>query len=327
MFALATCEAARGFDKDQEILDLALKAQGASYELVNWEDEAVDWSKYSMVKLHSTWDYQDCIEKFRAWLITTATKTKLANNLETVLWNVDKRYLRELQDNGLQVLPTVFLETESELDSLALLLQEEGECSSTSILAGDLIVKPAISAGSNNTERFTNDAAGAIAHARMILTKGNAKSKSKSCEDGEGAGMTVLLQPYSPTIDTCGEIALCYLSGKYSHSLRKSPVFKASAVLEDNGLYRDSEIVLNDANVTAVERAFGEKVMQFLIRKFTVPPLYCRVDVVMNTNGVPEIMEVELTEPSFFLYLDPSGAAAARSAAAFVKAAASCSTE
>jgi hypothetical protein len=58
----------------------------------------------------------------------------------------------------------------------------------------------------------------------------------------------------------------------------------------------------------------------FVKNKFGASPLYARVDMVVNANGVPELMELELTEPSLFLHLDDE--APARAAMAFANAAA-----
>jgi hypothetical protein len=45
-------------------------------------------------------------------------------------------------------------------------------------------------------------------------------------------------------------------------------------------------------------------VLALLAHRFTDSPLYARIDMVTNANGVPEIMEIELTEPSLYLHLD-----------------------
>jgi hypothetical protein len=54
----------------------------------------------------------------------------------------------------------------------------------------------------------------------------------------------------------------------------------------------------------ADELALGDAIIKFLVNKFGITPLYARVDMVTNIDGVPEIMEVELTEPSLYLHLD-----------------------
>jgi hypothetical protein len=163
-----------------------------------------------------------------------------------------------------------------------------------------VIVKPAISAGSNNTARYKNDFAGATEHARKLLN----------------SGIAVLAQPYQSAIDEYGETGLVYLGGQFSHAFRKAPIF-ADKDQNHNGLYVVEEITLRIPS--AAERAFGDKVVAFVKNKFGAAPLYARVDMVVNADGVPELMELELTEPSLFLHLDDESPA--RAALAFANAA------
>jgi hypothetical protein len=47
-------------------------------------------------------------------------------------------------------------------------------------------------------------------------------------------------------------------------------------------------------------------------------PLYARVDLIPQNNGVPQLMELELVEPSFFLWA--SAGSADRTAQAIIAA-------
>jgi hypothetical protein len=127
----------------------------------------------------------------------------------------------------------------------------------------------------------------------------------------------VLAQPYQSAIDEYGETGLVYLGGQFSHAFRKAPIF-ADKDQNHNGLYVVEEIMLRIPS--AAERAFGDKVVAFVKNKFGLAPLYARVDMVVNADGVPELMELELTEPSLFLHLDDESPA--RAALAFANAAA-----
>ena len=287
MIALVTTESARGHDKDLGILSRALDASGVKWNIVNWDDPQVQWSDYSIAVLRSPWDYHERIAEFSQWLKVVASKTRLMNSLSIVEWNLDKRYLRELMNAEIAVMNTVFVESETDL------LNE--------VFALDVIVKPAISAGSNNTARYKFDAPGAIEHARKLLNN----------------GISVLVQPYQNAIDEYGETGLVYLGGQFSHGFRKAPIF-ADKDQNHNGLYVVEEITLRIPS--DAERAFGDKVVAFVKDKFGQAPLYARVDMVVNAQGVPELMELELTEPSLFLHLDD--ASPARAALAFANAAA-----
>jgi hypothetical protein len=256
------------------------------WNIVNWDDPQAQWSDYSIAVLRSPWDYHERIAEFSTWLKGVATQTRLLNTLPIVEWNLDKRYLRELAQADIAVMETVFVESETDL--------------SDAVFSRDVIVKPAISAGSNNTARYRNDVAGATEHARRLLN----------------SGIAVLAQPYQSAIDKYGETGLVYLGGHFSHGFRKAPIF-ADNDQNHNGLYVIEEITLRIPS--AAERAFGDTVVAFVKNKFGVSPLYARVDMVVNADGVPELMELELTEPSLFLHLDDESPA--RASLAFANAA------
>ena len=278
MIALVTTESARGYDKDLGILSRALDVAGVKWNIVNWDDPQVQWNEYSIAVLRSPWDYHERIAEFSAWLKAVATQTCLLNTLPIVEWNLDKRYLRELMNSDIAVMNTVFVESEIDL--------------AHEVFSADVIVKPAISAGSNNTARYKHDVAGATDHARKLLSN----------------GIAVLAQPYQSAIDEYGETGLVYLGGQFSHGFRKAPIF-ADTDQNHNGLYVVEDITLRIPS--AAERAFGDKVVAFVTNKFGVAPLYARVDMVVNADGVPELMELELTEPSLFLHLDDESPARA----------------
>ena len=64
MIALVTTHDARGHDKDLGILSRALDACGAEWEIVDWDDQHVDWSRFSIAVLRSTWDYYERLEQY-----------------------------------------------------------------------------------------------------------------------------------------------------------------------------------------------------------------------------------------------------------------------
>ena len=53
-------------------------------------------------------------------------------------------------------------------------------------------------------------------------------------------------------------------------------------------------------------------------RRTGVQELYARVDLVPDDDGAPVLLELELTEPSFFLHTDPGAAARAAATIASV---------
>ena len=271
MIALVTTQAARGHDHDLDILTAALDAAQQKWQIVNWDDASIDWTQFSIAVLRSTWDYYARLDEFIAWVDRISTQTSLCNPAEIVRWNVDKRYLQEMSAHGIPVMATTFVA------QLIDITQE--------LIAQDVIIKPVVSAGSNNTARHCSDPVAARAQLDHILSN---------------AGVA-MVQPYSPTIDSVGETGLVYLGGKFSHAFGKDAVF-GEAEQVHNGVHVQEVITARTANPN--EHQLGDSVMKFLINKFGVTPLYARIDMVTNIDGVPEIMEVELTEPSLYLHLD-----------------------
>ena len=149
MIALVTTQAARGHDHDLDILTAALDAADQQWQIVNWDDASINWSRFSIAVLRSTWDYYARLGEFTAWVDRVSAQTTLCNPAEIVRWNVDKRYLQEMSANSIPVMETTFVSQRNDI--------------TPELIAQDVIIKPVVSAGSNNTARHRNDAIAARA--------------------------------------------------------------------------------------------------------------------------------------------------------------------
>lgn len=291
MIALVTASVSRELDEDLPILGAALERAGTQFHVVNWHD-GIDWSQYSAVFLRSPWDYHLRRDEFLAWLRATSKVTRVFNPYEIVEWNSDKRYLAELAAVGIQVVPTRFVSSADEM-SVRDVLDELGD---------DIVVKPSISAGSHDTFRYraaSSTIDEVVAHIARIVA----------------AGAVAMLQPYEPAIDERGETGMVWLNGDLSHAFRKSAILAVEPDM-GNGLYAAEDI--GSRTATPDEVALGERIVAFLTERFGAAPLYARVDVIPDVEGRPQLMELELVEPSFFLAYAPG--ADDRVASAFAKA-------
>ena len=267
-------------DVDERLL-LPLVPGGA---LVAWEDDAVDWASYDAVVLRSTWNYTDHLDDFLAWAERVHSVTRLVNPLSVIRWNTDKRYLAELERAGFAVVPTVYV--------------ARGQAAPEGALAGHIVVKPTVGAGSKGATLIRDDADAALRHVAAL----------------HAAGKVAMVQPYLDKVDTLGETALVYVGGEFSHAARKAPIL--SRALEwSTGLYADEEIV--SATATAAERSLADAIVAALpgLVEGGGDVAYARVDLLPTASG-PVVLELELTEPSLFLSVDD--AAPSRAAAAFV---------
>ena len=259
-------------DADEELL-LPLLPEA---ELAHWDDPDVNWAAYEVAILRSTWNYTEHLDEFLAWATRVSQVTRLANHVDVVEWNTDKRYLADLAARGIPVVPTVFA--------------APGEPVSPDAVAGHVVVKPTVGAGSKGAKLFRDDAAGALAHVAALHTD----------------GATAMVQPYLSAVDEHGETALIFIGGEYSHAARKAAILSRD-MSWSTGLYADEKIVATEA--TAEELELAHRILADL------PGLaYARVDLLPTDSG-PVVLELELTEPSLFLALHPD--APARAATAF----------
>ncbi len=281
--ALVSCAEAREHDTDLPLLIRAFGDRGAVATVVDWDDPGVDWSRFDAAVIRSPWDYHRRHGEFVQWLHRVSGLTRLHNPADVVEWNTDKTYLQELIDAGIPVIPTTYVGGAEQL-----VLANE-------LIKGDVVVKPTVSAGSNNTERHVNSHTTAAAHIASLID----------------AGKVAMVQPYQRFIDERGETGMLYFDGEYSHAFRKGAIL-ATGENTKNGLFTEEDIGPRDAS--REEKELGERVLDFVRHKFGRFPLYARVDVVRGSAGVPVVMEVELAEPSLYLHT------AADSATRFVQA-------
>lgn len=279
--ALVSCPEALALDEDLSPLADALAAAGAGAHLADWRDPELDWRGFDLAVVRSTWDYWSDLETFLAWVDETARVTTLLNPPEAIRWSADKRYLAELAGAGVPVTPTRFIAPGEEVD----------------LPEGDVVVKPAVGAGSNDALRFRpGDDAAARAHARSILS----------------SGRSVLVQPYLAGVDAAGETGLLFAGGRFSHAFRKGAILAGTEVPFVDGLYAAEDISPRTATQAEIEVGLAALAVAPGGPDFA----YGRVDVLPGPDGTPVVLEVELVEPSLFLSTDLD--AAARFAAAIL---------
>src|SRR5262245_33628255 len=97
-----------GAESEQLLLPL-LAARGVDARMVDWRDSEIDFSAFDLVVLRSCWDYHLHAEEFGAWLERAASAAPILNNIETVVWNSNKFYLRELTAQEIAIAPTCFV--------------------------------------------------------------------------------------------------------------------------------------------------------------------------------------------------------------------------
>ncbi|EEP70761.1 hypothetical protein MCAG_01088 [Micromonospora sp. ATCC 39149] len=270
--AIVTCAELPDLGADDRLLLAPLAGRGVAVTVAVWDDPTVDWAAYDLVVLRSPWDYALRRDEFVAW---AATVPRLVNPADVVRWNTDKRYLGELSAAGVPTVPTGWV--------------PPGQAWTPPATHGEYVIKPAVSLGSQDTGRY--DLADpehrelAAAHLRRL----------------SDAGRLAMVQPYLTAVDTAGETGLLYLAGPdglaFSHAIRKGPIL-VGPDFGPYGLYKAKEI--SPRTPTANQLAVAERVLA-AVPGGTRRLLYARVDLIPGPDGMPVLVELELTEPSLFI--------------------------
>jgi glutathione synthase/RimK-type ligase-like ATP-grasp enzyme len=270
--ALVTARPARGLDEDEPPLHLALQKAGCNVQIAEWDDANADWASFDVALLRSAWDYAERVTEFLAWVERASKLTHVLNPLPVVRWNTDKHYIAQLAAAGVATVPSTFIEPGDDAgQAIGKLLELHDNA--------ELVVKPAIGAGSRDTERHRRTELGpAVAHAKRLLN----------------ANRSVLVQPYLERVDRDGETALMFFEGRFSHAIRKGSLLPPGGVAT-KGLFAAESITPRVPG--ADEMRLAEKIVAAV--PFGIP-LYARIDLIRDDDGAPCLLELELTEPSLF---------------------------
>jgi hypothetical protein len=264
--AIVTCDMFPELIDAERDLPVILKQYEIDAEPVIWDDKDVQWNKYDNIIVRTPWDYYNKIDNFYSWLdIIDETGIPMDNNSTIIKWNLHKYYLRDLAEKGVLIVPTVFLNKETEHD-LEYIIKDKGW--------EKAIIKPAISAAAYETHIISEE------NIRFGQDKLNELLKSGD----------MLVQLYFENIVTDGEWSFIYFKGKYSHAIRKLPKdgdFRVQKWWGGNYYYGepDNSIKSQADKIISIE---GKDL------------LYARVDGIVYDSKL-HLMELELTEPELFL--------------------------
>lgn len=262
---VATCRPLPEPDVDEGILLAALRVRGIDVRMAAWNDPDEGWDEPVPTVIRSTWDYIHDLPAFRAWIARASKAAPLWNPARVVIENLHKGYLLALERRGIAIVPTELVAVGSDARLVDVLRARRWD---------DVVVKPAVGAGSFGTLRFRADehVAGERHFADLLSER------------------DVLVQPYERSVESHGERALVWIDGEFTHAVRKSPRFGD-----------DPERVSEALAIERDERALGEAALA----DHRDDLLYARVDVARGPDGAPRVMELELVEPSLFLIHHP----------------------
>lgn len=272
LYFVTSAEHSKLTSDDIETL-IPLSEAGYSVRPLVWSScPADDLPPDAILVLRSAWDYHLRAAEFKQWL-TAVDKTgaRVFNSVELVLWNLDKSYLLDLIERGVDVIPTELVRTSSP-EKLTDIMNRNAWTS--------VVIKPSISASAYKTTRVMGT---------PDLADGESRFQSLK-ETGD-----VIVQPYLSEVITRGEWSLMFFSGELSHAVLKKPAAGDFRVQAEHG---------GIARLATPTR----KIIQSARRAVTALPeipLYARIDGV-EVSGRFLLMEAECIDP--FLYFGLSGA-------------------
>lgn len=268
--AFLSIDNVREFEYFDHLLFEPLNNLGWEVEEVSWRKQFVNWDDYSAVIVRSTWDYQSDPHNFlRVLEEINNSSAHLENNISILKWNMNKRYLYDLEKMGVRIVNTLWQKSFN---------QDNAEKYFDYLNVNEIIIKPNISACAENTFR---------------LDKDNFTMELNSLQS-VFANRDFMVQPFMNSITEEGEYSLLFFNGKYSHTNLKKPKandFRVQA--EHGGMFtnvKPDEKLLNCATD--------------IINKINPTPLYGRVDLVRTKDDDFALMELELIEPSLYLQID-----------------------
>ena len=270
--AILTCDEMPEMLPYDHIIIKKLNDAGILTEVFYWHDLVDDIYKleeFDLVLLRTIWDYYKKVEEFMVFLEQLDNlDVKVLNPIDIVRWNMDKKYLIQLQDEGFDIIPTIFSFNNEDVFDKALDLGWE-----------KMILKPMISAGSYHTYVIEQDE----------------KEKFLKYKKQLFTNRPYMLQEFIPEISD-GEISTITLTSPgemaedgYSYSVTKVP---------KKGDYRvqfDFGGVYHLGDVDPVIKKISHKITS----RFDNRLLYQRLDGLWRHNKFL-IMELELIEPDLY---------------------------
>lgn len=271
--ALATYAACPDLPPDDQVFQRALERRGVQAQPMLW-DAPADWPTFDVVVVRSCWDYHLRHAEFLEWIDHVERAGPGVHNAPSILrWNSDKRYLKDLERAGVDVVRTRWSDEAAEPPTLAGLLAEEGW--------DEVVIKPAISASATDTWRIPSGQAGAWENQFRDMSRRG----------------PVMIQPFLREVAEDGEWSLVFIGREFSHAMLKRPAPGDFRVQEEHGGSRQR--VVPDPGLI--------RGAQDILSRAPGTPSYARVDGCV-VSGRFRVMELELLEPTLYFMACPDAA-------------------
>ena len=267
--AFLSMDSLDGFECYDTLVFEHLQNLNWSVEEVSWKTVNPNWDQYDLVVIRSPWDYQQDAVRFLSVLDAIEhSSAHLANPLDIVNWNINKKYLLELESKGVEIVPTLWIDS---------LQSSDLENCFDKLNSSELLIKPCISAGAEDTFRLNRNNIAELSVKLLELFH------KREC----------MLQPFMTSVIEEGEFSLFYFNNQYSHAIIKVPEDDDFRVQEEHGGK------IKKVEPEPILKQLSEAVLSSIETKL----LYARLDFVRSDSGFA-LMEAELIEPSLYFNFD-----------------------
>jgi hypothetical protein len=277
--ALVTCSEWPRLSHSDSFLQRALVARGIDACPLAWNDPTVDWSRPLVSVIRSTWDYYSQHAAFLEWAQRVSQVHALWNPFPLLQWSSHKGYLRDLEEQDVPIIPTLWLMQGSSAN-LEQLMQEHNW--------SEVVIKPAVSGNAYGT---------ILVKEEMVATEGQLYlDHMLSIHD-------MLIQPFLPAVLSSRERSLIFIDGEVTHAILRPPVramsrYQASCPDAADLSMSKEELVIPQEE----ELRLAHKIVDMLPSSV----LFARIDLVHDVDGQLRLMEVESVEPRLWLELAPA---------------------
>lgn len=260
------------FDGDNLLVD-PFKKHGFSAKVIPWDKKNILWEDFDLIILRSCWDYHLRTKEFLNWLeYLESRKAKLWNPVSIIRWNMNKKYLIDLEKEGFPIIPTVLVEKESIKDIQKIVSDNKWE---------EIIVKPTIGNSAYNTHKL-----------RLNDLESELPQLTKMLQNNE-----LIIQPFMEKINQEGEYSFIFFNKQYSHTVLKKP--------KENEFRSQREFGGKELKMESNQQLISQA--KRILNKINSPILYARIDG-LDIDGQLKFMELELIEPYLFFEKDEAAA-------------------
>jgi len=247
-------------------------------EPLAWDDSITQLLNFDMFIIRSAWNYYHSninLNKFLKFIYRV--RFRVYNSEHIIKWNFNKKYLKDLEEKEIPVIPTLFLKNPSNftLSNFEILGKFERE--------REFVIKPCVSGGGRNTYRINP------------IKMNNKQINQIKTSLIQASINEIMIQPFIDSILEICEISFIFFGDKFSHAVQRIPA---------PGNFCDLVTISRVRSVPLEALEIAKKCISVTYQILHLPIgslLYARVDLLFDKKRGYLVSELELIEPNLYL--------------------------